>query len=75
MRYAPSSRLVYSDEVAVPSLLRDFGEKLALIREHSTTREATLKLTSAKKGLANEHKRSSGKQVGRCPVPHTWLCP
>merc|ERR1719364_445379 len=27
MRYAPSSRLAYSDEVAVPNLVEDFGRK------------------------------------------------
>lgn len=63
MRYAPSSRLAFSDEVAVPNLVADFGRKLASIQEHSTDRSAALKLMSAKKGLANEHKRSAGKRV------------
>ena len=61
MRYAPASRLSYSDEVAVPRLVSDFGEKLSLIRSHATDRAAALKMASARKGLANEHKRSSGK--------------
>ncbi|KAK3250646.1 hypothetical protein CYMTET_39983 [Cymbomonas tetramitiformis] len=61
MRYAPSSRLAFSDEVAVPELLEDFGAKLALIRAHTTDRAVALKLHSAKKGLANEYKRSRGK--------------
>lgn len=60
MRYAPASRLSFSDEVAVPQLVADFGEKLALIKEYSTDRAATLKLATARKGLANEHKRSVG---------------
>ena len=30
-RYAPASRLRYSNEVAVPALLADFGRKLHLI--------------------------------------------
>jgi len=63
MRYAPSSRLAYSDEVAVPALVADFGAKLALIAEHATDRASSLKLAAAKKGLANEHKRSLGKNV------------
>jgi len=63
MRYAPSSRLAYSDEVAVPALVADFGAKLALIAEHATDRASSLKLAAAKTGLANEHKRSLGKNV------------
>jgi len=64
MRYAPTCRLAYSDSVAVPNLVKDFGQKLELIRKHSAAdRTAALKLTSAKKGLANEHKRSTGKVV------------
>lgn len=63
MRYAPSSRLAYSDQVAVPSLVSDFGEKLALIATHATDRAASLKLATARKGLANEYKRSVGKRV------------
>lgn len=63
MRYAPASRLSYSDDVAVPALVSDFAQKLRLIHEHSTSRAAALKLTSAKKGLANEFKRSAGKKV------------
>ena len=63
MRYAPSPRLAFSDDVAVPSLVSDFGEKLRLISAHATDRASSLKMASAKKGLANEHKRSMGKQV------------
>ena len=64
MRYAPTSRLKYSDEVAVPSMIRDFSRKLALIAEHeSCSQEAKLKLSGGKKSLANELKRSSGKRV------------
>ena len=45
MRYAPSHRLRYSDEVAVPALIRDFGRKLALIAAHEkTSAEARLKV-------------------------------
>ena len=47
----------------MPSLLSDFGEKLRLIASHATDRSAALKLASAKKGLANEFKRSQGKSV------------
>ena len=63
MRYAPTCRLRYSDEVAVPQLVSDFGEKLALISTHATDRAAALKMGTARKGLANEHKRSKGKLV------------
>ena len=63
MRYAPSSRLSFSDEVAVPGLVSDFGEKLELISQHATDRASSLKMASAKKGLANEYKRSVGKNV------------
>ena len=38
---------------AVPALVADFGEKLALLRAHATDRAAALKLASARKGLAN----------------------
>ena len=50
MRYAPASRLAYSDQVAVPELVKDFGEKLQLIATHATDRAAALKLGSARKG-------------------------
>ena len=63
MRYAPASRLSYSDEVAVPQLVSDFGAKLELIATHATDRAAALKMASARKGLANEYKRSVGKRV------------
>ena len=63
MRYAPLPRLQYSDEVAVPALVSDFGAKLRLISKHATDRASSLKLAAAKKGLANEHKRSLGKSV------------
>lgn len=63
MRYAPACRLAYSDEVAVPALVRDFGDKLALISTHATDRATALKLGTARKGLANEYKRSVGKRV------------
>eukprot|EP00747_Dinoflagellata_sp_TGD_P106720 gnl/TRDRNA2_/TRDRNA2_169933_c1_seq2.p1 gnl/TRDRNA2_/TRDRNA2_169933_c1~~gnl/TRDRNA2_/TRDRNA2_169933_c1_seq2.p1 ORF type:complete len:537 (+),score=94.01 gnl/TRDRNA2_/TRDRNA2_169933_c1_seq2:751-2361(+) len=63
MRYAPSCRLAYADEVAIPGLVRDFGRKLDLIRDYSADRSIALKLVSAKKSLANEHKRSVGKRV------------
>mmetsp|Transcript_748 Transcript_748/g.1624 ORF Transcript_748/g.1624 Transcript_748/m.1624 type:complete len:185 (-) Transcript_748:177-731(-) len=63
MRYAPAARLSYTRRVAVPALVRDFGEKLGLIALHASTRGAALKLAKAKKGLANEHKRSVGKTV------------
>ena len=58
MRYAPACRLAYSDEVAVPALVHDFGEKLGLIATHATDRAAALKMATARKGLANEYKRS-----------------
>ena len=55
MRYAPTARLQYSDEVAVPWMIRDFARKLALIAQHEThSPEAKLKLVGAKKTLANE---------------------
>lgn len=54
MRYAPASRLAYSDQVAVPQLAADFGAKLRLISQFATDRAVALKLGSAKKGLANE---------------------
>lgn len=63
MRYAPSSRLAYADEVAVPALVEDFAQKLSYIAAHSTDRAASLKMLSARKSLANEHKRSAGKRV------------
>ena len=63
MRYAPSSRLAYADEVAVPSMVAEFGRKLGHIAANSTDRAAALKMLSAKKSLANEHKRSAGKRV------------
>ena len=63
MRYAPASRLSYSDEVAVPQLVSDFGAKLELIATHATDRAAALKMATARKGLANEYKRSVGKRV------------
>ena len=63
MRYAPASRLSYSDDVAVPHLVSDFEEKLSLIRTHATDRASALKLATARKGLANEYKRSMGKMV------------
>ena len=53
-RYAPASRLAYSDQVAVPQLAADFGAKLRLISRFATDRAVALKLGSAKKGLANE---------------------
>ena len=64
MRYAPSSRLLYSNDVAVPNMVKDFSRKLQLISEYeSDSAEAALKLGSSKKGLANELKRSRGKLV------------
>ena len=65
MRYAPACRLAFSDEVAVPSLIDDFAAKIELIDEFTADgdRAAALKLASARKSLANEHKRSSGKRV------------
>ena len=45
MRYAPASRLDYADEVAVPALVADFGEKLALLRAHATDRGGLLPLS------------------------------
>ncbi|CAK0793082.1 unnamed protein product, partial [Prorocentrum cordatum] len=64
MRYAPSSRLAYSDEVAVPELIEDFSRKIKLIELHaSEPRAVALKLLSTKKGLLNELKRSRGKRV------------
>lgn len=47
MRYAPSSRLAYADEVAVPALVANFARKLLHIREHSTERAISLKLCAA----------------------------
>lgn len=64
MRYAPSPRLRYSDEVAVPKAVGDFRRKLELIAKYEVdSAEAALKLGSTKKGLANESKRSQGKLV------------
>eukprot|EP00928_Gymnodinium_smaydae_P064302 TRINITY_DN4767_c0_g5_i1.p1 TRINITY_DN4767_c0_g5~~TRINITY_DN4767_c0_g5_i1.p1 ORF type:complete len:717 (+),score=99.52 TRINITY_DN4767_c0_g5_i1:53-2152(+) len=64
MRYAPTSRLSYSDEVAVPALVKDFGRKLQLIKKHSAdSRAVVLKTLATKKSLSNELKRSSGKLV------------
>jgi len=64
MRYAPTSRLLYSDNVAVPSTVKDFSRKLQLIAEYEThSQEAALKLGTSKKSLANEFKRSQGKLV------------
>lgn len=64
MRYAPTPRLLYNDDVAVPNMVQDFSRKLQLIAEYEThSQEAALKLGSSKKGLANEYKRSQGKLV------------
>jgi hypothetical protein len=64
MRYAPTPRLKYADEVAVPHMVQDFTKKLNLIADHEGhSSEAALKLGSTKKGLANELKRSKGKLV------------
>ena len=64
MRYAPTSRLQYSDEVAVPHMVHDFGRKLQLIAEYEgDSPEASLKLGNSQKGLSNELKRSKGKLV------------
>ena len=70
MRYARSSRLEYSDKVAVPAMVQDFSRKLQLIAKHEkltacdpTSSAVALKLGSSKKGLANELKRSKGKLV------------
>ena len=37
MRYAPACRLLYSEEVAVPHLVHDFGAKLSAIKTYSDT--------------------------------------
>ena len=64
MRYAPTSRLQYSDDVAVPHMVEDFGRKLQLIAEYKVdSPEAALKLGNSQKGLSNELKRSKGKLV------------
>lgn len=64
MRYAPTSRLLYSNDVAVPSMVKDFSRKLQLIAHYETdSPQAALKLGSSQKGLANELKRSQGKLV------------
>ena len=61
-RYAPSARLKYSEEIAVPSLIKDFGHKLSLIESHENKSDLPLlKLAGVKKSLANEFKRSNGK--------------
>ena len=72
MRYAPACRLAYSDEVAVPALVQDFGEKLGLIATHATDRAAALKMATARKGLANEYKRSV--RAHACTRMHTHTC-
>lgn len=64
MRYAPASRLKYSDEIAVPAMVKDFGRKLDMIRRHEkASPEAALKLKGTKKSLSNEFKRCKGKLV------------
>ena len=64
MRYAPTPRLRYADEVAVPGDVVDFTRKLKWIADFETdSSSAALKLGSTKKGLANELKRSRGKLV------------
>ena len=64
MRYAPTSRLQYSDQVAVPHMVEDFSRKLELIATYEVdSPEAALKLGTSRKGLANELKRSKGKLV------------
>jgi len=68
MRYAPSSRLQYNVDVAVPEMVNDFTEKIDLIDKHvhlPTTggTKVSLMLGNARKGLANELKRSKGKLV------------
>ena len=74
MRYAPTSRLAYSREVAVPALVTDFGEKLALIKKHATERATALKLASAKKGLANEHKCAQVARRAAEPCRAACVC-
>ena len=49
--------------VAVPQLVADFGEKLALIAQHATDRAAALKLGTAKKGA---------RQLSPPPPPPPW---
>lgn len=62
MRYAPTCRLQYTHDVAVPKMISDFARKLQLIAQYETdSPEAALKLGNSKKGLANELKRSRGK--------------
>ena len=64
MRYAPSSRLIYSNEVAVPHQVQDFTKKLKFIAQYEKdSNQAALKLGSTKKGFANNLKRSKGKLV------------
>ena len=64
MRYAPTSRLQYSDKVAVPHMVKDFTRKLQLIDKYEgDSPKAALKLGTSQKGLANELKRSKGKLV------------
>jgi len=64
MRYAPSSRLRYANEVATPDLVQDFTKKIQLITKYEKdSNEAALKLGSMKKGLLNELKRSKGKLI------------
>jgi hypothetical protein len=62
MRYAPASRLAFSQETAVPHTVSDFGRKLALVKAFSEgDRDVALKLMRYRKSLANELKRSGGK--------------
>ena len=61
MRYAPTPRLKYSDEVAVPHMIHDFSKKLHFISMFEE--EAGMKLGNSKKGLGNELKRSKGKLI------------
>lgn len=64
MRYAPTSRLQYSDEVAEPSMVHDFARKMQLIEQYEVdSPEVALKLGTSKKSLANEYKRSQGKLI------------
>ena len=61
MRYAPSSRLAYADEVAVPALVSDFARKLSHIETHSVDRGASLKMYTHKFTNANDLSPSPAK--------------
>ena len=69
MRYAPTARLSYTDEVAVPNLVSDFGTKLDLIQQHATDR-AAVGVTSRR---PRHHSQPPPPSPPTAPNPHSQV--